>query len=731
MAFDGMTRFGRRPSWSAPRYLFADDWMKTMLDARKQNTDTLRTPDWYKTATRWTQLTFVEDDPEKYDPAFWIDVFKRTKSNAVCLSAGGYVAYYPSRVPYHYVSKYLGDKDIFGALVDAARKLDMHVMARVDPHAIHDDAAKAHPEWVMVNADGTPRRHWAYPDVWVTNAYGDYNTVFMPEVVKEIVREYDIDAIFANRWQGHGVDYSEDSARCFKNISGYDLPRKADADDPAWQAWLQWRRQVLTGVIAQWDDAIKAIRPHASFIPNMSGASLMEFDLSVITKHCPFLVVDHQGRKGLEVGWSAGRNGKRIRATFPDRPVMLITSIGPEEEYRWKDAVTSPEEIQLWINNGTTHGLYAWFTKFNGVVPDRRWVEPVADAFNLQAAVEPVLESMKPTAEIAVIDPSTTLRHWAPEERHGAEKHDLGFYHALVEARLPFELLSDQVLTKDNLDRFRVIILANASCLSDAQNAAIRAYVERGGSIIAAYETSLRDENGKMRPEFGLADVFGVKFVSGPRGIVKNTYLALSGDHPIGEGYEGASRIMGGTRLIHVQPVTSTATPFLYIPDFPDLPMEEVYPRKAPEGTAVIARETGRGGRAVYIPWNIGEIFWEVFAVDHARLIANAVRWALGKMPRVMVEGPGVIDMALRENDKGIALSLFNLTNPMMMKGPIRENYPLAGQTVSVEIPMGKSVAKAWLVIADRAADFGVTDGRAIVEVPGIERLEVLHLTWT
>jgi len=65
-----------------------------------------------------------------------------------------------------------------------------------------------------------------------------------------------------------------------------------------------------------------------------------------------------------------------------------------------------------------------------------------------------------------------------------------------------------------------------------------------------------------------------------------------------------------------------------------------------------------------------------------------------------------------------------------MMKGPIRENYPLAGQTVSVDIPDGKSVARAWLVVADRAANFSVKDGRAIVEVPGIDRLEVLHLSW-
>eukprot|EP01037_Dinobryon_pediforme_P004268 gene4268-4318_t len=605
----------------------------------------------------------------------------------------------------------------------------MHVMARVDPHAIHDDAAKAHPEWVQIQADGTPRRHWAFPEVWVTNALGDYNSVFMPEVVKELVRDYDIDAIFANRWQSHGVDYSEQSRRRFRDFSGFELPAKADANDPAWQAWLQWRRQVLTGQIAQWDDAVKAIRPHASFIPNMSGASLMEFDLSVITRHCPFLVVDDQGRRGMELGWAAGRNGKRIRATFPDRPVVLITSIGPEEEYRWKDAVTSAEEIQLWINGGTAHGLCAWYTKFNGVVPDRRWIGPVSEAFRLQEALEPVLAATAPVADIAIIDPSTTLRHWAPEQRHEAERHDLGFYQALIEARLPFELVSDQVLTPANLDRFRLIVLANAACLSDGQCEAIRAYVGRGGSVVAAYETSLRDEVGLPRDDFGLADVFGVHRVSGPRGIVKNTYVALNGDHPINAGFEGAGRIMGGTRLLAVSQTEGSA-PFLFVPDFPDLPMEEVYPRLPPEGAAVTARETAQGGRVVYIPWNIGEIFWEVLAVDHARLIGNAVRWALGKTPQVLVEGRGVLDIALREGPGGLALTLFNLTNPMMLKGPVRENYPLGQLSVSFEVPERRTVASAHLVIAKQAASFSIVDGRAVVAVPGVERLEMIHLQW-
>ena len=233
-------------------------------------------------------------------------------------------------------------------------------------------------------------------------------------------------------------------------------------------------------------------------------------------------------------------------------------------------------------------------------------------------------------------------------------------------------------------------MLANVSCLSDAQCDAIRAYVAKGGSVVAAYETSLKTETGKARAEFGLADVLGAKFISGPRGIVKNNYVALDGNHPVNAGYEGAARIMGGTRLMEVEPVSGATTPFLFVPDFPDLPMEEVYPREDPKGAAVVARETGAGGRAVYIPWNIGEIFWEVMAVDHARLIKNAVLWALGKKPDVVLEGPGIVDLAVRENAEGVAVAIFNLTNPMMMKGPVRESIPLSGSACRSPCPRAK-----------------------------------------
>ncbi|WDR02865.1 family 10 glycosylhydrolase [Devosia algicola] len=701
-----------------------------MDDVNAQSSSHLRQSNWYKSATRWTQLTLAEDDPVKYDPAFWIDVFKRTKSNATCLSAGGYVAYYPSKVQYHYVSKFIGDTDPFGTLVDGARKLNMHVMARVDPHAIHQDAADAHPEWIAVDKHGNKRRHWAYPDVWVTCAYGDYNQQFMPQVISEITRNYDIDAVFANRWQGHGVCYCQSCKTRFKAASGFDLPQTADVEAPEWLAWSAWRRQVLTKLVVDWDDVVKAIKPNASFIPNMGGVSLAEFDLSLIEKHCPFLVVDDQGRKGTEAIWMAGRNGKRMRATFPERPAILITSIGPEVKYRWKDAVTTGPEIQAWITNGVTHGLLPWFTKFNGVVPDQRWVEPVAQSFALHARLEPVLAKMTPTAEIALLDPATTLRHHSHETRAAAEADDLGFYQALIEAKLPFELVSDQAMTPTMLDRFKVIILANATCLSDEQCAMLTAYVGRGGSVVAANETSTRDQGNQPRNAIALGDLLGVQMTSPARGPVQNSYVSFSGHHPITEGFGDAARISGGTRMMAVEPAADTVSPVLYVPDFPDLPMEEVYPREDPKGSALVAREHDGGGRTVYIPWNIGAIFNEVQTPDHSRLMTNAIRWALNRRPSVEFEGRSVLDVAVRENADGLAVMLFNLTNPMMMHGPIRDVFPVGEQTLDIAVPQGRTFKSARLLVDAADATATVHGDRVRIKIPGIDVLEAVHVVW-
>ena len=200
---------------------------------------------WFDKPMRWAQLTLVEDDPKTLDIAFWLDYFKSIKADAACLSAGGYMAFYPTEVPFHYKSKFLGDSDPFGEMVKGCREMDMVVLARTDPHAVHHDVYEAHPDWIAVNAEGNKKPHWAMPDVWVTCPFGPYNFEYMTEIHREIMTKYPVDGIFSNRWAGSGLCYCAHCQQLFGGAYDMDLPRTRDTQDSRWRNYIVWRQKRL------------------------------------------------------------------------------------------------------------------------------------------------------------------------------------------------------------------------------------------------------------------------------------------------------------------------------------------------------------------------------------------------------------------------------------------------------------------------------------------------------
>src|SRR5215204_3884298 len=123
------------------------------IDDSIQHFKTNDTP-WFDRSMRWAQLAFVENDPGHYDPDFWLDYFKKIHADGVLLSAGGIVAFYPTEIPLHHRSAWLGNADTLGYLVKECRKMNMTVILRTDPHATRQDMYDAHPDYIAVTADG-------------------------------------------------------------------------------------------------------------------------------------------------------------------------------------------------------------------------------------------------------------------------------------------------------------------------------------------------------------------------------------------------------------------------------------------------------------------------------------------------------------------------------------------------------------------------------------------------
>ena len=697
--------------------------------ARPQAPEYRTPPGWFDRPMRWAQLVFTEDDPGKYDRQFWLDYFRRTHSEGACLAGGGYMAFYPTRIPLHHRSKFLDDLDPFGDLVKGCRELGMYVIARTDPHAAHQAMYDAHPDWIAVDAQGRKRRHWANPELWVTCALGPMNFEFMTLVNNEIVKMYGVDGIFSNRWAGSGQCFCEHCKENFKAFSGHELPRTADPQDSARKAYLVWREKRLFELWRVWDSGIRAINPNARFIPNSGGGALSELDMKTVGEMADILFADRQARRGVMPPWANGKNGKEYRAGLGSKPIGGIFSVGVEEPYRWKDSVQAGDEIRLWAIDGIANGLRPWFTKFNAKPYDKRWMRPVEEVYNWHYRNQAYLRNERNLARVAVVFSQQTAKFYGGAEARGKVEDAIeGYYQALIESRIPFEMVHDRKLDAASVAAFRTLILPNMAALSEAQCAQIRDFVQRGGGLVATDETSLYDEWGVRRANFGLADVFGAKFEGAVDRHLQNSYVTLHPPHALLKGLEDAPRIIGAVSHVRTSAAGSAPAPLTFVPSYPDLPMEDVYARIPTTDIPMVhLREFGQG-RVAYFPWDIDRTFWEVLSGDHLKLLGNAVRWVTREESPVTVTGPGVLDVTVWRQRSSMTAHLVNLTNPMMMKGPLREVVPLAGQRAKIRLPAGTEAKKVRLLVSG-AEPQARTEGQIVeVTLPPIGLHEVIAI---
>lgn len=687
------------------------------------------TETWFDRPMRWAQLVLVENDPGRFDPDFWLDYFKRIHADGACLSAGGCVAYYPTEVPSHHRSAWMGDSDPFGYLVKGCRDLGMAVIARTDPHAAWNDVHEAHPDWLAVDANGKKRRHWSNDELWVTCAMGPYNFEFMTKVHREIMTRYGVDGIFSNRWAGHGRCYCEHCVKLFKAFCGMDLPRTSDRGNPAYQKYTEWRVARLKELWLLWDKTIREVKSTSRYIPNGFP------DQITVGRLADIFFTDHQARRGVIPPWSNGKRAKELRATIGMKPIGGIFSVGVEERYRWKDSVQSDAEIRIWVAEGTANGYRPWFVKFSGTLYDRRWLRTVADIYQWHHRAEPYLRNVAPMARVGVVYSERQGARYGNEQwQQQSGDHALGMYHALIEARIPFEMVHDRLLDAGHLKSFKLLILPNVATLSDQQCRQLQQFVRRGGCLLATFETSLYDEHGKRRRDFGLADLFGVSYGGRVEGPMKNSYLRLKADsktgkyHPVLAGLEDAYRIINGIWRLEVTPRASFPSPVTLIPTYPDLPMEHVYPRTPETDVREVYLKELESSRIAYIPWDLDRTFWEIMNVDHGRLLGNIVEWTMQEERPATVTGRGLLDVTVWRQKQSMTVHLVNLTNPMMMKGPFRELLPIDEQTVRVRLPEGARATNVLLLVSGLRPNYEVAGRTVALTVPSILDHEVVAI---
>lgn len=679
---------------------------------------------WHQTLRRVGQVNMTERDPVEMNVEEWADYWASLKVDVVQVSVTGILAFYPSKVPYHKHGKFLNNRDFFGECCNAAKKRGLRVLARMSPDLAWEDALKPHPEWFARNAKGEFLPHTEDPRLYRTCMFTSYFTEHIPEIMREVNARYDVDGIFTNGWPPLGRLPECYCDRCRP---------LGESGTPAF--WDKYNARVLE-LWKLYDGIAKEKKKGNLYFGNMGGSIHCTANLKLLGDHIEWFNCDNQGRGGDATPiWGCALQGRVCSSIMKGKTSTNVTAAWSTGNPRWRNAAKSSEEAQMWMNETVASGMVPWYHFIgaqNGLGEDRRWLEPGRKYFNWIARHDPHFANKRPIANLGVVmGQRTHLFYKAPgsggtrggESDGNVQQYMDGLYYALLEGRFLFDFVHEDDLGAEHLKKYSALILPNIALLSDQQCRQLREYADAGGSLLATFETSLYNERNERRPDFGLADVFGIQKAGEIKGTNGNAYYArIEKKHPVLDGFVNTNWIPGAQYRVPLKPVTDPV--LTVVPGYVSYPPELSYPPNPhTDEPAVVLREKGQS-RLVFFPGDIERTMWRAGNTDLSRLLQNSVRWILRDAP-VTVEGEGVIESFAWETSAGFALHVLNYTNPAMHRGWIRSFFPIGEQKVRMKLPAGRKVTRVELLRAESDIPFHFTNGVIEFTIPKVLDYEV------
>lgn len=720
---------------------------------------------WYRRTQRWGQTNLVEVDPQRYDSEWWRQHWQRTRVQGVIVNAGGIVAYYPSRFPLHHRAEGLGERDLYGEVVAAAREEGLTVIARMDSNRTREDFYRAHPDWFTVDAAGHPHRAGPF---YVTCVNSPYYREFLPAVLEEIIERTSPDGFADNSWAGlerERICYCENCARVFRDTEGLRLPEVHDWEDEAYRRWVRWNYQLRLDI---WDLNNRITRAaggdHCLWFGMISGdlgKQRSRFqDVKALCERSEIIMLDHQ-RRSIEGGFGDNAEaGKRLHGMLGWDKCIPESTAHYAAGYPTFRLSSMPEpEVRLWAVEGWAGGIQPWWHHIGAQHEDRRQYRTSEPLFRWHEENERYLLDRRPLARVGVV--------WSQDnaDAYGRDQQDLmttlpyrGVSDALTRARIPFLPVHADHIERD-APGLAALVLPDVAALSDEQCAAVRAFVERGGGLFATGRTSQLTEDGRARADFGLADLLGVNATgrhvgshepppAGWESFDRHTYLRLdppstdgvpgprSGTapddprHPVLAGFEETDILPFGGLLQVVTAVGgstgTTDVPLTVIPAFPIYPPETSWMQEPRSDVpALVLRETA-GGRVAYMAADVDRCLGRHGLPDHARLLANVIRWVAADDVGLEVRGDGLLDCQVYQQEGRTILHLVNLTGTVGSRGPVSELVPVGPLQVRVPRTGDTDPLVHLLVAGENCEALQEADGWVSFTIPRITDHEVV-----
>jgi len=600
----------------------------------------------------------------------------------------------------------LEDFDCLREYLPYAHKYGIKLLAYLNAHWYSYEFADKHPGWEQLLCNGkaygrlhplygngttlcvnSPYRHWVYRLVKETMKTG-VDGIF-----------FDGPVVFRN------CCYCESCRDKFKNKFGKDIPVKENWHDDLWKQFIEFRRDSLAEFLGGARKIVKEINPGGVIFLNSGGWQVGGWkyarDIEKMEKHQDF--------SGSEQFFHT--NSSRTVFDTSMTAKYLTSGSNPAVVFThycmglWHYIPLMPAEIKRALAQSVANRANPWIAFFDPMGTNRGANEPVAEILGFVEKNEEYYTEPDTIARVALhlslqtstyyvsrleelyrdtgmgreeelsIDGGTgeVIIDW--QKRKGVNEmmlyHSyLGYMLSLIRNHTLFDIILDSGLSSDRLKGYDVLILPNSACLSELQRKTVKEFVERGGNLIASFETGFYDEKGNHVEDEEWKSFLGIEKMEGILPV------AVTGNYLVAEenfaGFEKGQLIESPAHSLLVKAKKNVAAPLFYMKQLKTyyMPLEGRLDYPA----LLIGNHVK--GKVVYTPTTFEALYGEHMIDSPSTIIAYLLDMLLPeKILDVQAPSSVEVEAYYQKAESRYVIHLVNCTGDMQR--PIKEFIPV------------------------------------------------------
>lgn len=583
---------------------------------------------WTNYPWRMVQTNFREIDMDGIDAESFAQSLADFGATVVTLNAGGILASYDSKLPYHTVSKYLTGSSL-KEMVEACHSKGIKVIARMDfskiPYAVYEQ----HPDWAFRTADGGIVNQNGFVQ---TCQNSEYQQEKVMEILKELLTTHPFDGVYCNMsgFVATGYDGSIygfcTCDRCkagFKAAFNMDVPDKMDMRNPAMMRYMSFQSGAGKKLRTKMNSVIKSISEEIAVdkVDYLRSESHTDIDIPIWV-------------------YSASSNSRQTVFGGQVSDNASVDYMG--FRYRESSVSAGVSELRQWQNLANAGATSVYVIGRLDNHRDKSTFESHKKVFRFHKAHEDIVVGRTSATEVLLV---------AKGQAGRSDPESYGWIRALSTSHVPFDEVKSGGVTEAALTGKKVVIVADAKDLQPAQCQLLDAFAENGGTLVVSGDSGVRGDVASLKS-------LGIATVVEKKKTVSTVFRVTDSDTKILKRSAAAPVIAPGAEIRVCE----------YAPGVQQFLCTEPEPAYGPPEIAYHTEETTNpglsvnaygSGKAVYIPWFCGNFYYEEGYTNTLNLMQD-VLFEICCLPQLAPNLHESVELVLSKKENKTVVSLIN-----------------------------------------------------------------------